>query len=454
MTDTPYAPVVVLRMPNWLGDAIMALPALDLLAREIPQAAIVVSCRPNLMDLFRSHPSVWGIIPAPKHGIPGLVKCCRPYRMIEPTEEPIPHTNRETHSEGKTIMRRIPVPLALRFTKINTGGSFDAGALFPNSLSSAVWLWKIGAKHRVGYNRNARGLFLNKRIPITNSTLDRHLTEYYLTIADETVTVLSSESSRWPSFPPQAIEGLAKPSFFSAADLADMPRDPVIGIPIPILSIPARGEKEATFLMREAGMMNGDENVTEAKMAKHLRILTIAPMSAYGAIKDWPSHYYTELVKRYTAGGWHVFVTGSESQWSVCAEIASVSPNAVNVAGRTTLAGLLALIKRSDLFIGGDSGAAHAAAALGIRTVAIYGVTEPARTRQLGLHVRIVGVHEERFKAALNHEVPTSKISARLETNDSLDSPKMAALAKELLEGIAVDRVVEAAQELRRPPSE
>ncbi len=45
----------------------------------------------------------------------------------------------------------------------------------------------------------------------------------------------------------------------------------------------------------------------------------------------------------------------------------------------SSLSELMALARRSRLFIGGDTGPMHLAALLGVRTVALFGPTDPAR---------------------------------------------------------------------------
>jgi heptosyltransferase-1 len=49
------------------------------------------------------------------------------------------------------------------------------------------------------------------------------------------------------------------------------------------------------------------------------------------------------------------------------------------------VAGLVALMRRTSLLVGGDSGPTHLAAALGIPLVALYGPTDPARNGPWGL---------------------------------------------------------------------
>jgi heptosyltransferase I len=59
-------------------------------------------------------------------------------------------------------------------------------------------------------------------------------------------------------------------------------------------------------------------------------------------------------------------------------EVATASEGAAQVIS-SSLSQLLALIRRASLFVGGDTGPLHLAAACGTPVVAIYGPTNPAR---------------------------------------------------------------------------
>jgi heptosyltransferase I len=51
---------------------------------------------------------------------------------------------------------------------------------------------------------------------------------------------------------------------------------------------------------------------------------------------------------------------------------------------------LIAMTRRARLFVGGDTGPTHLAAALGIPVVGIYGPTDPARNGPMGAPMRIL----------------------------------------------------------------
>ncbi len=77
-----------------------------------------------------------------------------------------------------------------------------------------------------------------------------------------------------------------------------------------------------------------------------------------------------ELVLRTGAS---LVLLGSRDELELVRQVQTVAGvPATNLAGRTSLGGLAALIKRSDLFVGNDSGPAHLAVALNVPSVAIY----------------------------------------------------------------------------------
>ncbi len=93
--------------------------------------------------------------------------------------------------------------------------------------------------------------------------------------------------------------------------------------------------------------------------------------------KRWPVEHFaqlaTELDKRYRLAS--VIAGGPE-----IADLAMRIPHAINLAGKTTLPQLVALLDRADLVVANDSGPMHIAAALNRPLVAIFGPTNPVLT--------------------------------------------------------------------------
>ena len=102
----------------------------------------------------------------------------------------------------------------------------------------------------------------------------------------------------------------------------------------------------------------------------------IAPGAGWGA-KCWPAERYGE-VARSLAHDNLVLVNAGPGEEALACEVVAASGGAAQAVA-CTVSQLIALIRRSCLFVGGDTGPLHLAAAIGVPVVAIYGPTNPAR---------------------------------------------------------------------------
>jgi heptosyltransferase I len=119
------------------------------------------------------------------------------------------------------------------------------------------------------------------------------------------------------------------------------------------------------------------------------RFVVIAPAAGWGA-KEWGAGRYAELAKGLTVAGVRVLVNeAAGSSDGVAAEIARGS--GATVVG-STLAQMIALMRRAALVVGGDTGPVHLAAALGQPVVALFGPTHPDRNGPafVGARVRVL----------------------------------------------------------------
>lgn len=93
--------------------------------------------------------------------------------------------------------------------------------------------------------------------------------------------------------------------------------------------------------------------------------------------KRWPIENFAALIEplRERFGLESVVAGGSDA-----AELAPQLPGAINLAGKTTLRQLVALLERADLVIANDTGPMHIASALGRPLVAMFGPTSPVLT--------------------------------------------------------------------------
>ncbi len=117
--------------------------------------------------------------------------------------------------------------------------------------------------------------------------------------------------------------------------------------------------------------------------------LVLIPGAARGSSKRWPADRYIELAQRLVAQGQLVLVVGGPEEQPLCDSIADAS-HAISLAGRISLAEWIATLKVASAVIGNDSGGIHLAAALGTRTIALFGITDPRKTGPRGPHTLVI----------------------------------------------------------------
>ena len=124
---------IVVRVPNWLGDAVLSLPAARDVRRNFPAARVEVLARPWV---------------APLYGAVSEVDAVRESRGV--------------HADAD----------ALR-------GAFDTAVLLPNSFASALSVWRAAIPERWGYATDLRGPLLTRRPRVPASVRGRSQVYYY-----------------------------------------------------------------------------------------------------------------------------------------------------------------------------------------------------------------------------------------------------------------------------------
>jgi heptosyltransferase-1 len=103
--------------------------------------------------------------------------------------------------------------------------------------------------------------------------------------------------------------------------------------------------------------------------------------------KRWPEPFWAELANRALRRGERVTLPwGNDEEEIRARRIAELAPGA-EVAQRRDLRGMIELLARSAAVISTDSGIGHLAAALGVRTLALYGPTDASLTGCRGASV-------------------------------------------------------------------
>jgi heptosyltransferase-2 len=114
--------------------------------------------------------------------------------------------------------------------------------------------------------------------------------------------------------------------------------------------------------------------------------LGINPGASYGSAKRWYPTEFAE-VARELSGEYDIIIFGGPGETDIASDIGralidSGVKNYKDLAGNTTITELIDQISNLDLFITGDSGPMHVAAAFQVPTVAIFGPTKDKETSQ------------------------------------------------------------------------
>ncbi|HUU06277.1 MAG TPA: lipopolysaccharide heptosyltransferase II [Patescibacteria group bacterium] len=236
---------------------------------------------------------------------------------------------------------------------------FDRGLLFTNSFASALLFRLAGIRSCSGYNRDGRGWLLSDKIPFKKN-LDHHQ-YYYMNLIEHLVGKKIS---------PRVATGL----------------------------VVAQEESEwAAGWLEEQGI------------GTRSSFLAIAPAAAYGSAKAWLPERFRQVIVSWqkTNPDCSILLLGGWAEKEKIAAIADGLPGRViNLAGRLTLRQTIVILARCRLFIGNDSGLMHAAAALAVPLVAVFGPTEPGKTAPIGKTYRLLH-HGADCTPCLHRECPT-----------------------------------------------
>ena len=132
---------LAVRATNWLGDAVMSLPAIRAIRATFPHAQIAVIARPWVADLYARETSI----------------------------------DRVIRYEAKSLSERRAFARGLREER------FDGAILLQNAFDAALMAWTAGIPERIGYNRDGRRWLLTRPIAVPEpGEIPRHERFYYL----------------------------------------------------------------------------------------------------------------------------------------------------------------------------------------------------------------------------------------------------------------------------------
>ena len=327
---------IVIRSPNWIGDAVMCLPAIRALKDNYPGANIYMAAKQNLCAVYKNITEINEIIPIPddidfKSGFK-VAKQLRKYR-------------------------------------------FDNGILFTNSFHSAFLFKLAGIKKLTGCAKDLRGWLLYKKIKFPRD--NRHHIYFYLDLAR--AFIQTQDAWRVPG------KGKVHPDAHPGTDWRGesyLHRDYSHQLVI------TDGEREKiSAALRTLGV----------DLSKTL--VGISSSAAYGSAKEWPPERFRELIPRLqqekSPGSLEILLFGSAKEREKISQIAAGTAGGDgirlhNLAGQLSLRQTIEAISICRLFIGNDSGLMHIASGLNLPLIALFGPTQPHKTGPLNKNSRVL----------------------------------------------------------------
>ncbi len=134
---------IIIRMPNWIGDLIMAIPVLTDLRKAYPDAQITAMCRNPLASLLQQESAINEIFSFNKYSA------------------------FSRRHEGRDIIQKL------------RAGKYDLGILLTNTFSSAWWFWQGKVTRRLGYTGHFRKLLLTDPLTPSENRKNQHLVLTY-----------------------------------------------------------------------------------------------------------------------------------------------------------------------------------------------------------------------------------------------------------------------------------
>ncbi|MEN9343727.1 MAG: putative lipopolysaccharide heptosyltransferase [Chlamydiota bacterium] len=287
---------IIVRMPNWIGDLVMATPILADLRRAYPQAEITAMCRAPMCELLQEDPHIDELFCFSRSS---------------------PFSRRK---ERRNVIKKLK------------NGKYDVGILLTHSFSSAWWFWVGGVKRRIGYRSNMRSWLLTDPLSFPENLNRQHLVATYKQLLQPLDIALSST-------PP-------------------------------------------CLYLKESEKEEARELLAEFKIPKGSTIVGINPGATYGSAKCWLKERFQEVAEKLLKDPTiHVVFFGDTSTAPLVREICSHLPSrTVNLAGKTSLRELTALISLCTLLLTNDSGPMHIADAVETPLIALFGSTSDTVT--------------------------------------------------------------------------
>jgi len=221
--------------------------------------------------------------------------------------------------------------------------SFEIGYILPPSFGAAAGFKLAGVKERIGYIADGRRLLLTKPITLPEPVNETHRSELYFNLLRRGA---------------QTDLHFTRPKLFLNDEDID------------------QGNK----LLERFGLAEQDKYACVA-------------FRAVAESRRWGMENYRELIKTFISRfALKVVLIGSadDQQEGIALAEATSTKEVFNLAGKTDLREVAAILSRAQVFVGNDSGPAHLAAAVGAPVVVLSGADNPQSTSPIASRKKLL----------------------------------------------------------------
>lgn len=225
----------------------------------------------------------------------------------------------------------------------------DLTVIFPNSFRSALVSRVSGSKRQIGYETQGRGILITDKVKVPSWKNIKHESIYYQHLAD-----------------------ICSTRFGDSKTSGDTLLEVQVGLTDGELS-------DARELLKK--MSNGDLS----------KLVAIGAGSTNSRAKRWPVESFSQLILMLSDKGMIPVFLGSAADNTVISPILNQPSNrAFSLSGDLSVRRSMAVLALCSATISNDTGLAHLSAAVKTPTLTIFGPTDPATTRPLGVYSEII----------------------------------------------------------------
>ena len=324
---------ILLIKPSAVGDVVHALPVMEKLRRRYPAAQIDWLLPPENAELVRGHPALSNIVL---------------------------FARKDFSRDGK---RLGAVAGFLRLLGQLRGAKYDLVIDLHGQLRSAIFALATGAPVRIGFDRPVRrrgeSTFQGrtmKNVPQRGwaGAREGSWLAYTHRIAIPTLEVHAVDRYLW----------VGKMLGFEPGPAR--------------FDLPIAPEADAMISQELEAVGAGD------------RPLAVLVPGTMWETKHWTSEGFGAAARELARTGALPVLIGTKAEVERNRRIAGIASGTLDLTGKTTLAGVVALIRRAAIVITNDSGAMHIAAALGRPAISIFGPTNPVQVGPYGQPENVV----------------------------------------------------------------